>query len=419
MKQHQQNNEPLSPKTRVPVRTTRQKLMAAVLITVILVGGWLISSALLHSKSEAGRRKPAKMNTVVQVQPLQAQSHTIEIEAMGTVIAARQLQLKPRVAGRVVEVSPKLVPGSLLTKDDLVLKLDDQDYQLALERSRNNLRKAAMDLRLEQGNQAVARQEFELIREYADSGLNNAPLDLALRKPQLAKAEAAEAVARTENKQAELNLKRTVLRAPFNAVVLDKQVTVGTQVSPQTTVATLAGIDEFWVQLTLPRHDLSDLLLPTDSAGPIPVKLYPASGGKNSSTRRQGTILRLLPDVDPRGLMARLLVGVKNPLQQNLKNPLLLGSMVTVILPGKTIDACFAVPRSAVRTDQTVLLADRENRLEIKPVTVARIDRDRAFITSGLQNGERLIISQVPAPIIGMKLTVTGSPDTGPGKSAP
>ena len=418
MSRHDHANEPLPPNTRVPVRTTRQKLTAALLITAVLVGGWLISSGLLHSTPEVSRRKPARMKTVVQLLPLQPANHAVEIEAMGTVIAARTLELKPRVAGRVTRVSNTLVPGSLLKKDELVIALDDQDYQLALERSQNNLRKAAMDLRLEQGNQTVAKQEFELIREYADSGLSNAPLDLALRKPQLAKAEAAEAVARTESKQAELNLKRTVLRAPFNAVVLEKQVTVGAQVSPQTTVATLAGIDEFWIQVTLPRHDLTDLLLPTDDSGPIPVDLYPASG-RNTTSRWQGTILRLLPDVDPRGLMARLLVAVKNPLQQNLKNPLLLGSMVTVILPGQTIDACFAIPRSAIRADQTVLLADPENRLEIRPVTVARMDRDQAFITSGLQGGERLILSQVAAPIIGMELTPADSPESRLRKSAP
>ncbi len=420
MNRREQNNEPLSPETRVPVRTTRQKLLAAVFIAAVLLGGWLISSTLLHSKPELNRRKPAKMKTVVQIQILQPANHAVAIEAMGTVIAARRLELTPRVAGRVTMVSEKLVPGSLLAKDDLVLTLDEQDYLLALQRSQNNLRKAAMDLRLEQGNQAVAKQEFELIREYADSGLSNAPLDLALRKPQLAKAQAAEAVARTDMDQAELNLKRTVLQAPFNAVVLDKKVTIGAEVSPQTTVATLAGTDEFWVQVTLPRHDLSDLLLPTGDSQPIPVSLYPASGNTNSKLLHwQGTILRLLPDVDPRGLMARLLISIKNPLLQDHRNPLLLGSMVKAMLPGQTIAACFAVPRTSVRSDQTVLLADSDNTLQIRPVTVARMDREQAFITEGLKEGERLIISQISAPIVGMELTAADRPKSERPQSAP
>ncbi len=408
--------EPLPPNTAVPKRSRGQKILAAVIIGAVLLCGWFASQGLLHSKPDVTRRQPAQTKTVVRTQQLQASDLAIEIEAMGTIIAARKLDLKPRVSGRVVQVNPKLIPGSLLKKDDLILKIDDQDYTLALERSRNNLQKASMDLRLEQGNQTVAKREFDLIREYSDTGLNDAPLDLALRKPQLAKATAAEAAARTEVRQAELELARTTLRTPFNSVVLEKDVTIGTQLTPQTSVALLAGTNEFWARVTIPRRDLADILLPSPESGPIPVILLPAPRHEGDTSKQwQGTILRLLPDVDPQGLMARLLISVDNPLQQNRDNPLLLGSMVKVLLPGKTIGACFAIPRTAVRPDHTVLLADPDNRLEIRPVTVARMDSSLAYITRGLHSGEQLIISPLAAPIAGMKLTpASGKKNSGP-----
>jgi len=398
-------DDPLPADSPMPVRSGKQQVLAVILIVSVLACGWFISRGLLDSKPEVRRRQPARHKTVVRVQKTQAADHVFEVEAMGTVIAAQQLELKPRVSGRVVAVNPKLVPGSLLKKNDLILKLDDQDYKLALERSRNNLHKTSMDLRLEQGNQTVAQREFDLIREYSASGLNNAPLDLALRKPQLAKAKAAEAAARTEVQQAELNLNRTILRAPFNGVVLEKHVTIGTQLTPQTTVAILAGTDEFWIRVTIPRRDLAVILLPSPDTGPIPVTLLPMPAQAGQSIKWQGTILQLLPDVDPQGLMARLLISVPNPLLQNSENPLLLGSMVKVLLPGKTIRGCFAIPRTAVRPDHTVLLADPQDRLEIRPVTVARMDAAFAYITEGLETGERLIISPVPAPIAGMNLS--------------
>jgi RND family efflux transporter MFP subunit len=402
-------DEPLSPDTPVPVRSKTQRILAVVIIVTVLVCGWFVSRSLLHSKPNVSRRQPAEMKTVVQVQLLKAADLALEVEAMGTVIAAQKLDLKPRISGRVIEVNPKLIPGSLLNIDDLILKIDKMDYELALERSRNNLQKASMDLRLEQGNQIVAKREFDLIREYATTGLDDAPLDLALRKPQLAKATAAEAAARTEMQQAQLDLDRTILRIPFNGVVLEKNVAVGAQLSPQSTVAILAGTDEFWIRITIPRHDLTDILLPSADSEPIQVIVLPMSERGNTNMNRQGIILRLLYDVDPQGLMARLLISVRNPLLHNTKNPLLLGSMVKVLLPGKTIRACFAIPRTTVRADQTVLLIDPDNRLEIRSVTVARMDRDLAYITAGLADEERLIISPVPAPIAGMKL----SPATG------
>ena len=93
--------------------------------------------------------------------------------------------------------------------------------------------------------------------------------------------------------------------------------------------------------------------------------------------------------------------------------------MVKVLLPGKTIRACFAVPRTTVRPDNTVLLADPDNRLEVRSITVARMDRDLAYITAGLADGERLIISPVPAPISGMKLSPANGNKPGAGKSTP
>ncbi|MBW1749697.1 MAG: efflux RND transporter periplasmic adaptor subunit [Deltaproteobacteria bacterium] len=411
--------DPLPPDTAVPIRPRKQKILAVIIIAAVLACGWFVSRSLLNSKPKVSRRQPAAMKTVVQVQPLKAADLSLKIEAMGTVIASQKLDLKPRVSGRVVEVNPKLVPGSLLNKDDLILKIDKKDYELALERSRNNLQKASMDLRLEQGNQTVAKREFDLIREYASTGLNDAPLDLALRKPQLAKATAAEAAARTQMQQEKLNLERTILRVPFNGVVLEKNVAVGAQLSTQTTVAKLAGTDEFWIRISIPRHDLTDILLPSADSEPIQVTVLPMSEQSNMNITWQGTILRLLPDVDPQGLMARLLISVNKPLLQNTEYPLLLGSMVKVLLPGKTISVCFAVPRTTVRPDNTVLLADPDNRLEIRSITVARMDRDLAYITAGLADGERLIISPVPAPIGGMKLSPASGNKPGAGKSAP
>ncbi len=412
-------DDPLPPDTAAPIRPRKQKILAVIIIAAVLACGWFVSRSLLNSKPEVSRRQRAAMKTVVQVQQLKATDLALEIEAMGTVIAAQKLDLKPRVSGRVVAVNPKLVPGSLLNKDDLILKIDKKDYELALERSRNNLQKASMDLRLEQGNQAVAKREFDLIREYASTGLNDAPLDLALRKPQLAKATAAEATARTQMQQAQLDLDRTVLRIPFNGVVLEKNVAVGAQISPQTTVARLAGTNEFWIRITLPRHDLTDILLPSADSVPIQVTVLPMSGRGNTNKKRQGTILRLLPDVDPQGLMARLLISVSKPQLHDTENPLLLGSMVKVLLPGKTINACFTIPRITVRPDNTVLLVDPDNRLEVRSVTVARMDRDLAYITAGLADGERLIISPVPAPISGMKLSPATGNKPGAGHSAP
>jgi len=398
--------DPLPPDTPIPEKSRRQKLLAVCLILLIIGGGFLLARQLVRSKPTADRRIPRAMKTVVQVTTLQTEDVSGNIEAMGTVLAAEELALMPWISGRVEYITPALTPGGRLKKGDVILKLNREDFKLALERSRNALEKARMNLRLEEGNQAVAKREYELIREYSKTPAKETPMDLALRKPQLAKAKAALAGAKTEVEMAELNLNRTVLKTPFDAVVLKKEVAVGSQVSPRTTVAQLAGSETFHIRVSVPRRDLDQIQLPKKDEPPPEVEITTVTA-TGQSIHYRGRLLRLLSDVDPKGLMPRLLVEVRDPLEQQPDHPLLLGSVVTVSLPGKTLMNCCKIPRSAVRADNTVLLVDENNRLEIRPVQSSRQDDEFIYVTKGLETSDRVILSPVAAPVAGMELTVT------------
>lgn len=402
-----EQKNPLPPDTPTPRRSFREKLLAVCLVVLLLVGGIVFAQYFLNTKPKAGRKAPAKMKTLVEVEQVERRDASIQIEAIGTVIAARELDLKPQVSGRVTTVHPDLIPGGLLAKGDFVLTIEDEDYRLAFERSQNNLEKAVMDLRLEGGNQAVAKREYDLIREFTGAMLDDAPEDLVLRKPQLAQAQAAEASARTEVKLADINLGRTRLSAPFNAIVLAKNITIGAQVSSQITVATLAGTDAFWVRVSVPQEQLDNITLPIGDQPGARVFLR-STAAPSDKPSREGRIIRLLGDVDPQGLMARLLVEVKDPLGQSEPlTPLLLGSVVQASIEGKKLTDCFPVPRNAVRADRTVLLADEEEKLIIRSVGAAWQDREWVYINEGLSDGDRVITTPVAAPIAGMELMIS------------
>ncbi len=396
---------PIQPDTATPKRTTGQRLFALTLIVIILTCGLVAGRLIIASKPKAERKQRPKMQTLVQVIQVTPKDIAIQVEAMGTVLPAREMELKPRVSGTVLQLNPGVIPGGLLKKGEVVATLDPQDYQIQVERSRSNLEKALMDLRLEEGNQAVAKREYELIQSYSASA-KDAPKDLALRRPQLAKARANEAVARTELQQARLNLERTKLKAPFNAIILNKEVAPGSQVTPQTRVVTLAGTDVFWVRVSLPHSALAMIDLPTPRT-PGPEATFTSLAGTTAEAPRKGTVIRLLSEVDPKGLMARLLIEVRNPMQQdNDRLPLLLGSMVRAHISGKILPNCYQIPRKSIRADSTLLLATNDNTLTIRQVTVAWQDKDYVYITQGLKPDDMLITSSVPAPIVGMKLKI-------------
>lgn len=342
------------------------------------------------------------MQLPVQVQPLYRMDAQPLIQAMGTVIPSRELAVMPQVTGIVQAVHPNLVPGGRIQAGDILLTVDDRDYQLALERSLHNLKKARMDLRIEEGNHVVARREFELIRKYDPGGLHKKPSDLALRKPQLTRARAALAAAETEVARARLDLERTRIKAPFNAVVLERNVTAGSLVSPQTTVASLAATDTFWVRLAVPHAVLTAIDLPHGNEPGSPVELRDATDPDGLPI--PGRIVRILGDIDPAGIMARLVVEVTAPLQQT--PPLLLEQPVKASITGRTLKNCFRLPRTAVRLDNAVLLADPDDRLIIRHIEPVWKDADWIYVQNGLNEGDRLIVSPVAAPVAGMSLSI-------------
>ncbi|WP_084456588.1 efflux RND transporter periplasmic adaptor subunit [Desulfogranum mediterraneum] len=406
MKDNLAPSPPVQPDTPTPRRTGGQRLLAAALVVLVLLAGLVAAWAILHSSPKARRSPPPRRQTPVAVQEVRATTLTPELTTLGTVLSSRRLSLAPAISGTVLWLNPKLIPGGRLRKGELVLRLDDREYQLARARRRNQLEQASMDLRLEQGSQAVARREYQLIQQLSETDLSKAPLDLALREPQLAKARAAEATARTEVALAELDLERTSLVAPFNGLVLEKQVALGAQLNRQSVIATLVGTDHYWVRVTLPQEQLAKIQLPSPGQPGAEV-LIQGLGDQQGRPPRRGQLIRLLGEVDPDGLLARLLIEVDQPLAADAgQAPLLLGSTVSVRIPALPLENVFPIPRGALHGPDTLLIATPDQTLEIRTVNVAWLNGDLAYVAQGLENGELVITSPLSAPIPGMELAL-------------
>ena len=84
---------------------------------------------------------------------------------MGTVVPAESVTLQPQVDGEIVFVSDDLEPGGLLSAGDELLRIDPRDYELAVLQRESEVAQAQSTLRLEQGQQSIAKREFELLSE--------------------------------------------------------------------------------------------------------------------------------------------------------------------------------------------------------------------------------------------------------------
>ena len=90
-----------------------------------------------------------------------------------------------------------------------------------------------------------------------------------------------------------------------------------------------------------------------------------------------------------------------------------MGTFVRAEIQGVPVENVIVLPRSVVRRDDTVLVANSENKLEIRPVEVLRAEPEIVYISSGLEEGEQVISTVLDAPIPGTLLTVRDKPAGG------
>ena len=431
-----------------------QVLRRLVLILVALVvlgvaGG--VSAYWILNRPKASRRPPQRKATLVTVEVVRSEEERVTIRAMGTVVPARSVELSSRVSGEIVHVSPMFIPGGRFETGELMLKVDPEDFELAVRLQKAQSQKASAEvdqaasavaqreadftraesqLSLEMGNQSVAEREYQLMGETVVPGDEA----LLLRQPQLKQAQAdclaaeaskraaeafrhaaqaSEAATRVALEQAQLDLKRTVIRTPFNAMIRSRNVDLGAQVAIGASLASLVDTDEYWVEVSAPVDELKWISVPgfNNEVGSS-TRIYHA-GAWGPDTHRAGVVKRLMSEIEPEGRMARLLVAVKDPLELNaspqVRRPLILGAYVRVEIDGRTLTDVVRVERPALRNGDQVWVMGQDDTLELRQVRIVWADNTHVYVVEGLDAGDRLVTSDLGVPVEGMPLRTVGS----------
>ena len=207
-------------------------------------------------------------------------------------------------------ISESLAAGGFFEDGEVLLKIDRREYELAVVRARAAIAQAELKLATEEEEAAVARMEWESLGQ-------GEPPPLVVRAPQIAEAEAMLASAEAAFEQAEYDLERTVVKAPYAGRVREKRVDVGQFVSRGSSIARLYSVDYAEVRLPIPDKDLAYVNLPLAyrgqkerAAGPR-VTLMANFAGKRH--RWQGRIVRTEGEIDPRTRMVQAIAQVDDP----------------------------------------------------------------------------------------------------------
>jgi len=383
------------------------KLLPALLIIIAASG---LSYYWLTNKPRAVRVPPKVTAPLVEVVKPEAINHQVAIYAMGTVIAAQSVNLTPRISGMVVNISPHFIEGGMLKKGEELVELDPTDYVLAIKRSENEVAKAQFNLKLEQGQQAIVRREFQLL----GAELNEQEQELVLRKPHLAAARAALTAAEAALKQAHLDLERTRPVAPFNAIITTRNANLGAWMSAFSTgtpLARLVGTDSFWINASIPVDKLRWFNIPgINSETGSPVKItYETAWGKG--VFRVGVIKRLQAEIEPEGRMAKVIIEVDDPLSQKPANkqapPLMLGTYVRAEIAGNSLDDVIELPETVIHDGQKIWLMTEQQTLDIREVEPLWTEQGRVYLSKNqLPDNAAVIISDLPAPVQGMSVKI-------------
>lgn len=378
-----------------------------ILPVAILVFAILIFMVLGSMRPEPMRGQPPRPAVLVEVIESEKQDQTFVIDGYGTVNPRHQTQLVTEVNGKVIRVSDKFVAGGFFQEGEVLLEIDPSDYEASLEDALANLARAQASLAEERALGRVAESEWESIEA------GEIP-ELGLRQPQLASELANLRAAEAQVSRAERNLERTTVRAPFSGLLQAKQANLGQYVGVGTSIGMFYGAEVAEVRVPLTDYDLSFLdqqqIDSETSIGPN-VRVYSDVAGEVQSW--EGHLVRTEGVLDPTSRVIYGVVEVPDPYNRkhNTHNTTLqFGRFVTANIQGITVSDLIEIPRHAVTTDGRVWVVSEERLLESRDVTSYRMDEQTVFIAAGLEDGDKVMTTQLDNPLSGMKVRLPGDP---------
>ncbi|MAJ61266.1 MAG: hypothetical protein CBC48_15720 [bacterium TMED88] len=383
------------------MKRSAQPLVAAAVLAVGVAGVF----AILAMRPTPEERPQVKRAPLVEVMSVEPGPYEFVVRAHGTVVPRREGDLVPQVSGSVQWVSPALASGGFFGEGEPLLRIDPADAEVAVESARASVARA-------QSEAQRARRELSRQRTLAQRSVaSQTNLDDALNAERVAAASLREAEARRV--QAERDLSRTEIKAPYAGRVRSADIDVGEFVARGTSVAKIYAVDFAEVRLPIPDSDLGFLDLPLgggpgggEADGPR-VLLRAQFGGEEQMW--EGRVVRTEGEIDPRSRMVHVVAEVEDPYGRQLASagsgsstPLAAGLFVEADIYGRRVERASELPRIAVRDDATVFVVNEDNVVRERPIEILRTQSDRVIVGGGLRAGERVAVGLSEVVVDGM-----------------
>lgn len=332
----------------------------------------------------AGREAPAPVVGVVTVHP---QTVALTVELPGRLESLRTADVRAQVGGIIQK--RLFQEGSYVRAGQPLYQIDSSTYEASLESARAQLATAQATL---------AKADADLARYkplVAADAISKQEYDAAVTAKR--SAEAGVKAAQAAIKSAGINLNRSRITAPISGFIGQSKVSEGTLLNAGdvTVLATIRQTNPMYVNVTQSASEVMKLrrqiaegkLLAADGAIAVGIKfddgtVYP----------EKGRLLFADPTVDESTGQITLRAAVPN--DQNILMP---GLYVRVLMDQVAVDNAFIVPQQAVTrgAKDTVMIVNAQGGMEPREVTVAQQQGANWIVTSGLKDGDKVVVEGI------------------------
>ena len=399
----------------------RRQIQKVVLPILLIAGAIAVFFALWSTRSTVVPTNRAEQPWLVSFKEVEIANVQPELRLYGEIVAGREVDLRALVPGEVVMVADSFVDGGSVVKGDMIIEIDDFEYQAnfdellaKINEARARLqeiksRKTAFDLTLKRDREIVSRLRRDVKRMQALSGkgtisdkrLDTARMELT-KQQRIAEMRQSDIVAETTHikqqeavikrlsvglRRAQRDLQRVRLTAPFDGILADVQVQVGKRLGANDSVAKLIDPSRLEARFTLTDRQYGRIMS-QDSVAGRPAKITWQVGGQ--SFHFNGHLDRVGSRIDSASggvqVFARL-DGI------DLENSLRPGAFVIISVPDRTYQTVARMPESALYNGNTVYVIKDERLVARKVELVARIDND-ILLRGGIKMGDRIVTTK-------------------------
>ncbi|GLT18314.1 membrane protein [Vibrio zhanjiangensis] len=373
------------------MRVERLRWCLPIIILAVAYGGY---SAISSSNAGGLATKPDDKPLTVKVSPLRSSDHNVVITSHGEVSPVEVTQLSAQVSGEVMSWHPSFVAGGIVKKGETLFSIESENYYAAVLQAEAALANAQAALIEENAKAEVAKRQAKKLPA-------SQVTDLYLRKPQVLSAQAQVKFATASLKKAQRDLANCRVVAPYDALVVEREIGVGQYIAAGTRVATLNNLAT--AEIHIPIAGFDSVFLPEDYSQVIAKVIREGV----VTVEREGNIERDLGVIDSATRMTSLVVKVNDPyaLVSN-EAPLKFGSYVEVQFVGKRLKHIYRLPQELVNNRQ-VWVVNENDELEPRIVNVLRAEKEFMLINEGLKDNDRLVLTVPEYPQQGTRVQLS------------